>query len=144
MARLTGRPGRALALALTLGIGAAGVFLIALMASGISSSVVGTMAGQVIMQGFVGFSIPVWARRLITMVPAFIVALSFNTMTAMILSQVVLSFVLPLPMVALVILSSRKSVMGDFAMGKRTAFAAIAATALIVFLNIVLIKQMLF
>ena len=126
-----------------LGIGAAGVFLVALMASGISSSVVGTMAGQVIMQGFVGFSIPVWARRLITMVPAFIVALSFNTMTAMILSQVVLSFVLPLPMVALVILSSRKSVMGDFVTGKGTAFAAIAATALIVLLNIVLIRQML-
>jgi manganese transport protein len=126
----------------TLGMGAAGLFLVALMASGISSSVVGTMAGQVIMQGFVGFSIPVWARRLITMVPAFIVALSFNTMTAMILSQVVLSFVLPLPMVALVVLSSRKSVMGDFATGKRTAFAAIAATVLIVLLNIVLIRQM--
>ena len=127
----------------TLGMGAAGLFLVALMASGISSSVVGTMAGQVIMQGFVGFSIPVWARRLITMVPAFIVALSFNTMTAMILSQLVLSFVLPLPMIALVILSSRKSVMGDFVMGKGTAFAGIAATALIVLLNIVLIRQML-
>jgi manganese transport protein len=126
-----------------LGIGAAGVFLVGLMASGISSSVVGTMAGQVIMQGFVGFSIPVWARRLITMVPAFIVALSFNTMTAMILSQLVLSFVLPLPMAALVVLSSRKSVMGDFVTGKRTAFAAIAATVLIVLLNIVLIRQML-
>jgi manganese transport protein len=126
-----------------LGIGAAGVFLVALMASGVSSSVVGTMAGQVIMQGFVGFRIPVWARRLITMVPAFIVALSFNTMTAMILSQVVLSFVLPLPMVALVVLSSRKSVMGDFVIGKRTAFAAIAATVLIVLLNIVLIGQTL-
>jgi manganese transport protein len=127
-----------------LGIGAAGVFVVALMVSGISSSVVGTMAGQVIMQGFVGFSIPVWVRRLVTMVPAFAVAISFNTMNAMILSQVVLSFVLPLPMVALVILSSRKSVMGDFAMGKRTAFAGIAATVLIVLLNIVLIKQMLF
>jgi len=90
------------------------------MASGISSSVVGTMAGQVIMQGFVGFSIPVWARRLITMVPAFIVALSFNTMTAMILSQVVLSFVLPLPMVALVILSSRNQSWG-FRDGQRNS-----------------------
>ncbi len=126
-----------------LGMCAAGLFLVALMASGISSSVVGTMAGQVIMQGFVGFSIPVWARRLITMVPAFIVALSFNTMTAMILSQVVLSLVLPLPMISLVILSSRKSVMGDFVTGNRTAFAAIAATVLIVLLNIVLIRQIL-
>jgi manganese transport protein len=124
-----------------LGVGAAGVFLISLMVSGISSSVVGTMAGQVIMQGFVGFSIPVWARRLITVVPAFIVALYCDTMNAMILSQVVLSFVLPLPMIALVVLSSRKSVMGDFAMGKRTALAAAAATAVIVLLNVVLIWQ---
>jgi manganese transport protein len=126
-----------------LGIGAAVVFLVALTASGISSSVVGTMAGQVIMQGFVGFSIPVWARRLITMLPAFIIALSFNTMTAMILSQLVLSFVLPLPMIALVILSSRKSVMGDFVTGKGTAIAGIAATVLVVGLNAVLIGQML-
>jgi len=126
-----------------LGIGAAGVFLISLMASGISSSVVGTMAGQVIMQGFVGFSIPIWARRLITMVPAFAVALSCNTMSAMILSQVVLSFVLPLPMIALVVLSSRKSVMGNFVAGKRTTLVAVAATVLIVLLNVVLIVQML-
>jgi len=126
-----------------LGVGAAGVFLISLMASGISSSVVGTMAGQVIMQGFVGFGIPVWVRRLITMVPAFAVALSCNTMSAMIFSQVVLSFVLPLPMIALVVLSSRKSVMGNFVAGKRTTLLAIAATILIVLLNVVLIAQML-
>jgi manganese transport protein len=126
-----------------LGAGAAGVFLIALIASGISSSVVGTMAGQVIMQGFVGFTIPVWVRRLITMVPAFIVALSFNAMTAMVLSQVVLSFVLPLPLIALVVLSSRRSVMGDFVVGRRTAIAAVAATALIILLNVVLIRQLL-
>ncbi len=128
----------------TLGMFAAGMFLVALMASGISSSVVGTMAGQVIMQGFVGFSIPVWARRLITMVPAFIVALSFNTTTAMILSQVVLSLVLPLPMIALVVLSSRKSVMGEFVASNRTALAAIAATVLIVLLNVVLIRHIQF
>jgi manganese transport protein len=126
-----------------LGVGAASVFLVALIASGISSSVVGTMAGQVIMQGFVGFSIPVWARRLITMAPAFVIALSCNTMTAMILSQVVLSLIVPLPLVALVVLSSRKSVMGDFLMSKGVAFAAVVATVLIVLLNIVLIRQML-
>src|ERR1700733_10533539 len=126
----------------TLGTCAAGVFLIALMASGISSSVVGTMAGQVIMQGFVGVSIPVWVRRLITMAPAFIVALSFNTMTAMILSQVVLSIVLPLPMVALVVLSSRTAVMGEFAAGARTTLLAAAATVTIVLLNVVVVGQM--
>ena len=56
-----------------LGIGAAGVFLLSLIASGISSSTVGTMAGQLIMQGFVGFRISIWVRRLVTMVPAFVV-----------------------------------------------------------------------
>jgi len=126
-----------------LGVGAATVFLVALIASGISSSVVGTMAGQVIMQGFVGFSIPVWARRLITMVPAFVVALSCNTMTAMILSQVVLSIVLPLPIIALLVLSSRKSVMGNFVTGRWTALAGGATAVLIVLLNVVLIRQIL-
>ena len=90
------------------------------------------MAGQVIMQGFVGFRIPVWLRRLVTMVPAFVIGLSFNATRAMILSQVVLSLVLPLPLVALVVLSSRKSVMGDFVTRKGTAVAALAATVLIV------------
>jgi manganese transport protein len=123
------------------GVGAAGLFLVSLMASGISSSVVGTMAGQVIMQGFVGFSVPVWLRRLITMLPAFAVAMYCNTATSMVLSQVVLSFVLPLPMIALVVLSSRKSVMGDFAMGKGARFAAIAAAVVITALNVLLIGQ---
>jgi manganese transport protein len=130
------------ALVPALGIGAAGVFLVALIASGISSSVIGTMAGQVIMQGFVGFSIPIWARRVITMAPAFVIALSCNAMTAMLLSQVVLSFVLPLPMIALLVLSSRKSVMGDFVTGKGTAIAAVLTTVLVVLLNVVLIRQM--
>jgi manganese transport protein len=97
----------------------------------------------VIMQGFVGFRIPVWARRVITMTPAFLVAATVNAMSAMILSQVVLSFVLPLPMIALVLLSSRKSVMGDFVMRKGTALVATTATVLIVILNLVLIRQML-
>src|SRR5581483_806170 len=80
-----------------LGGAAAGVFLVSLMASGISSSAVGAMAGQVIMQGFVGFRIPVWARRLITMVPALlVVAFGANATQALVISQVVLSFVLPL------------------------------------------------
>jgi manganese transport protein len=130
------------ALVPALGVGAAAVFLVALIASGISSSVIGTMAGQVIMQGFVGFSIPIWVRRVITMAPAFVIALSCNAMTAMLLSQVVLSFVLPLPMIALLVLSSRKSVMGDFVTGKGTAIAAVLTTVLVVLLNVVLIRQM--
>jgi manganese transport protein len=126
-----------------LGAGAAGIFLIALIASGISSSVIGTMAGQTIMQGFVGFSIPVWVRRLVTMVPAFVLALTCNVTSAMILSQVVLSLVLPLPMVALVVLSARKAVMGSFESGRGMTVAASAATVLILLLNGILIWQTL-
>jgi manganese transport protein len=126
-----------------LGAGAAAVFLLSLVLSGISSSVVGTMAGQVIMQGFVGFRVPLWLRRVVTMVPAFAVALTCDTTTAMVFSQVVLSLVLPLPLVSLVLLSSRKSVMGDFAAGRATVLLAGAATVLIVLLNAVLLKQLL-
>jgi manganese transport protein len=125
-----------------LGVGAAGIFLVALIASGISSSVIGTMAGQSIMQGFVGFSIPIWIRRVVTMVPAFVLALSCNVTTAMILSQVVLSFVLPLPMIALVVLTSRKSVMASFRSARGLSLVAAAATTVIVLLNGVLVWQM--
>ena len=127
-----------------LGADAAGIFLVALIASGISSSVIGTMASQSIMQGFVGFSIPVWVRRVVTMLPAFVLALSCNVTTAMILSQVVLSFVLPLPMIALVVLSARKDIMGSFESARGLSWAALAATVLIVLLNGVLIWQVLF
>jgi manganese transport protein len=98
-----------------LGAGAGIVFLVSLMASGISSSVVGTMAGQMIMQGFVGFHIPVWLRRAITIVPAFAVAAAgVNVTNALVLSQVVLSIILPIPMIALLVLSSKRSLMGAF------------------------------
>ena len=91
-----------------LGAGAAGVFLISLLASGVSSSAVGTMAGQMIMQGFIGFRIPVWVRRLVTMVPAFIVVgLGVNATNALVISQVVLSIALPIPMIALLIFTQR-------------------------------------
>ena len=74
-----------------LGAGAAGLFMLALLASGFSSSVVGVMAGQMIMQGFVGFRIPLWVRRLVTMLPAFaVVAVGVNATNALVLSQVVL------------------------------------------------------
>ncbi|WP_175107771.1 Nramp family divalent metal transporter [Pararobbsia alpina] len=126
---------------LLLGAGAATVFLISLMASGMSSSVVGTMAGQMIMQGFVHFRVPVWLRRLVTIAPSFVIALHFNVINAMVISQVVLSFVLPLPMIALVVLSSRRSVMGGFTANKVTVYTAIAMTVLIVALNLVLIGQ---
>ena len=128
-------------LAPVLGMGAAVVFLVALLASGISSSVVGTMAGQTIMQGFVGFKIPVLVRRMITMLPAVFVAMAFDPMKALVESQVVLSLILPMPLVALVVLSSRRSVMGVFVADKKMIGAAIAATAMILVLNAVLIWQ---
>jgi manganese transport protein len=125
-----------------LGAAAAGVFLVSLLASGVSSSVVGTMAGQMIMQGFVGFRMPVWVRRLVTMAPAFIVvALGMNATDALVYSQVVLSFALPVPMIALVILTSRRDVMGPFANRRHVAVAAIAGTVVILALNVVLILQ---
>jgi manganese transport protein len=101
-----------------LGAAAAGMFLASLIASGISSSVVGTMAGQMIMQGFLHFHVPIWVRRLVTMVPAFVVVgIGVNATQALVMSQVVLSIALPVPMIALIIFSSRKDIMGDFIVG---------------------------
>jgi manganese transport protein len=125
-----------------LGGGAAAVFLVSLMASGISSSTVGTMAGQTIMQGFVGFRIPIWLRRLVTMVPALVVvALGVNATQALVLSQVVLSFTLPIPMIALVVFTRRRDIMGEFANGRLTDVAAIVGTVIILLLNAVLLLQ---
>ncbi|WP_116138214.1 Nramp family divalent metal transporter [Trinickia diaoshuihuensis] len=125
-----------------LGAGAAAVFLVSLLASGISSSVVGTMAGQMVMQGFVGFHIPVGVRRLLTMAPAFIVvALGVNATDALLYSQVALSFALPVPMIALVIVTSRREIMGAFVNSRRVAIAAGAATVAILALNVVLLLQ---
>jgi manganese transport protein len=127
-----------------LGAGAGLVFLVSLMASGISSSVVGTMAGQMIMQGFVGFCIPVWLRRLITLVPAFIVvALGVDVTNALVFSQIGLSLVLPVPMIALLVLSSKRSVMGAFTARRRVIVGAAFAIVLVVGLNLVLIAQAL-
>ena len=99
-----------------LGAGAAAAFLISLIASGISSSVVGTMAGQVILQGFFRRKIPIWLRRLVTMVPAFVVAgLGVSATKALVLSQVVLSLALPVPLIAVLILSSDRRIMRQFA-----------------------------
>jgi len=125
-----------------LGIGAAGFFLLSLIASGISSSVVGTMAGQMIMQGFVGFRIPIWLRRLVTMVPAFIVvALGVNATDALVYSQVVLSLALPAPMIALVRFTRRRDSMGEFVNSRLTAGISILGTVVIVALNVILLLQ---
>ena len=125
-----------------LGGAAASVFLVSLMASGISSSAVGTMAGQMIMQGFVGFRIPIWVRRLATMAPAFVVVLAgANSTQALVYSQVVLSFALPIPMIALVMFTRDRAIMGRFANGRLTDLAAIVGTIIILCLNVVLLLQ---
>ena len=125
-----------------LGAGAAAVFLLSLIVSGISASTVGTMAGQMIMQGFVGFRIPIWVRRLVTMIPAFVVvALGVNATNALVLSQVVLSIALPLPMIALLIFTSRRDIMGDFTNSRLTRIAALAGTAVVLVLNLFLIAE---
>jgi len=127
-----------------LGAGAAGVFLVSLIASGVSASTVGTMAGQLIMQGFIGFRIPVWIRRLVTMLPAFVVvALGANATNALVISQVVLSIALPLPMISLIIFTGRKDIMGTFANSALTRSLAVMATAAVLILNVVLIVQTL-
>ena len=125
-----------------LGGAAAAVFLTSLMASGISSSVVGTMAGQMIMQGFVGFRIPIWARRLVTMLPAFVVVwLGVDATRALVLSQVVLSFALPIPMIALVLFTRRRDIMGQFVNSRLLDIGAIAGAVIILALNGVLLLQ---
>lgn len=129
-------------LAPLLGIGAAGIFLLSLIASGLSSSVVGTMAGQMIMQGFVGFQIPLWLRRVITMAPSFVVVgLGVNATHALVISQVVLSFALPVPMAALVWFTCRTHVMGAYRSGLAMTLAAVVSAIAVLVLNVVLLLQ---
>jgi manganese transport protein len=125
-----------------MGAGAAAVFLTSLIASGLSSSAVGTMAGQIIMQGFVGFHIPLWVRRLVTMLPSFVVvALGVDATQALVHSQVVLSLVLPVPLIALLVLTRRQDVMGGCANGPYTSAAAAAAAGVVVALNGLLLLE---
>lgn len=125
-----------------LGAAAAGVFLVSLIVSGVSSSVVGTMAGQMIMQGFVGFRIPLAVRRLVTMLPAFaVIGLGVNSTRALVLSQVVLSLALPVPMLALLHFTRRTDIMGVFANRRWTNVVAISGAGAVLTLNLILLLQ---
>jgi manganese transport protein len=125
-----------------LGRAAAGVFLVSLLASGFSSSAVGTMAGQMIMQGLVDFSIPLWVRRVVTMLPTVVViALGIDPTRALVVSQVVLSLVLPVPVVALVRFTNRPDLMGPLVNSRPVALAAIVVAAVVLLLNAVLLWQ---
>ena len=119
------------------------VFAISLLASGLSSSTVGTMAGQVIMQGFLHRRISLWVRRLVTMVPAVIViALGLDPTRTLVISQVVLSFGLPFALVPLVLFTSRRTVMGALANRPLTTAAAWLVTGVIVALNLFLLYRL--
>ena len=123
-----------------LGGAAATIFLVSLVASGFSSSVVGTMAGQMIMQGFVDFRIPLWLRRAVTMVPSFVVvAAGVDATRALVLSQVALSIALPFPMVALVGFASRHRIMGVFTISRPVTALAVVAALVVLALNTLLL-----
>jgi manganese transport protein len=125
-----------------LGPAAGVVFGVALLASGLSSSSVGTMAGQVIMQGFLHFHIPPWIRRVVTIVPSLIVIISgFDPTRTLVISQVVLSFGLPFAVIPLIMFTSRKDVMGVLVNRWLTTFLACLCAALILALNFFLIYQ---
>jgi len=123
-----------------LGQVAPAAFGIALLASGLSSSAVGTMAGQMIVDGFMRWRVPVFVRRLITMIPALaVIALGVNTLSTLIASQVVLSMVLPFAVVPLVWLTSRRDVMGDLVNSRTVRLLAIAVAVLVIAMNVVLL-----
>ena len=120
------------------------IFALALTASGLSSSAVGTLSGQVVMQGFVARSIPLVVRRVATMAPAFIViAAGVDPTRTLVISQVVLSFGIPFALVPLVAFTARRSVMGQLVNGRLTTVAASLVAALIVCLNVFLLATTL-
>jgi manganese transport protein len=125
-----------------LGEGAATAFGIALLASGLSSSSVGTYAGQVVMQGFLRMSIPLLLRRLVTMAPALVVlAVGLDPTETLVASQVILSFGIPFALIPLVLLTRSSEVMGGFRNARATTLAASAIAALIIALNLFLVAN---
>ena len=126
-----------------LGSASGELFALALIASGLSSSAVGTLAGQVVMQGFIRRQIPVTVRRLVTMIPAFVViALGVDPSRTLVISQVVLSFGIPFALVPLVLFTSRRDVMGVLVNRRVTTVAASLVAALIIGLNAYLLLQL--
>ena len=116
------------------------VFGVALLVSGVASSCVGTMSGQVVMEGFLRRRIPVFLRRAVTMLPAVVVlALGFSPTRALVLSQVFLSFGIPFALVPLVAFTASRRLMGSLVNRRATTAAAVAVTAVIVALNVYLL-----
>jgi manganese transport protein len=112
-------------------------FAVALLCSGLSSATVGTMAGQVILQGFMNFRISIFLRRIVTMIPAILViAWGLDPLKTLVLSQAVLSFCLPFAMIPLLMLTRRKDLMGTHANRPLTNYLAVVATAVILGMNV--------
>jgi len=132
-------------LGVTVGSGAALAFGIALLASGLASSGVGTYAGQVVMQGFLHRRIPLLLRRALTLAPALLVlGLGVDPTGALVLSQVVLSFGIPFALVPLVMFTSRRDIMGELVNRRLTTAATVLVVALIIVLNLFLVGDVLF
>ncbi len=126
-----------------LGSSAGNIFAIALIAAGLSSSAVGTMSGQVVMQGFVHFKIPLWIRRLVTVLPSMaVISAGFDPTRTLIISQVVLSFGLPFAVIPLVLFTANKKIMGPLVNRPFTTFLAGVAALLILALNSYLVYSM--
>ena len=129
-------------LAPLLGGAAAVVFGISLVTSGVASSHVGTMAGQVVMQGFVNLRIPIWLRRVVTMLPALVaIALGLDPTRTLVISQVILSFTLPFPVISLIVFTANRELMGSLVNRRSTTVLASICAALIISLNVVLLLQ---
>jgi manganese transport protein len=123
-----------------LGALSSGAFGAALLASGFSSSSVGAMAGETIMDGFIDLKIPVIIRRIVTMLPgAVVIIVGVNPMKALLMSQVCLSFVLPVAIISMIIITSRKDLMGAFVNKPFVKIIGWAIAALIISLNAVLL-----
>lgn len=128
-----------------LGSAASAIFAISLLASGLSSSTVGTLAGQTIMQGFIHRQIPIWFRRGATMIPALVViGLNVDPTRALVISQVVLSFGIPFAVIPLVLFTRNREFMGVLANRRITTVLAAGVAALIVGLNLFLLQQTFF
>jgi len=127
-----------------LGSSAKWIFGLSLLVSGLSSSAVGTSAGQVIMQGFLKRHIPIWIRRIVTMTPAMVVILmGLDPTRTLVISQVMLSFGLPFAIIPLVMFTSRSDIMGDLVNRRITTILASLIAAIIVVLNVYLIYKTL-
>jgi manganese transport protein len=128
-----------------IGGGAALAFAVALLASGLSSSSVGTFAGQVVMQGFIAMRINLFLRRSITMAPALVVlAIGLDPSSTLVISQVVLSFGIPFALVPMILLTRRADVMGELVNRRHTTAVASVVAALIISLNAFLLFDTFF